>query len=66
MATPLTHVSSRGARYAFMKKTLTMWMKAKKTIRFADHEWMERISHPNGTVVMRNSTDSNASSAEGR
>ena len=49
-----------------MKKTLTRWRKAKKTIRFADHEWIERISHPNGTVVMMNSTDSKASSADGR
>ena len=34
---------------------------AKKTIRFADQEWIERISQPNGTTVMMNSTDSNAS-----
>ena len=41
-------------------------LNAKKTIRFADHEWMERISQPKGTVVMMNSTDSKAPSAEGR
>src|ERR1051325_458597 len=66
IATPLIHVSSRGARYDFMKKTVTMCRKAKKTIRFADQECTDRISHPNGTVVMMNSTDSNASSADGR
>ena len=41
-------------------------MKAKKTIRLADQEWIDRISQPNGTVVMMNSMDSNASAAEGR
>ncbi len=51
---PLTHVSSRGFRYAFMKKTLNMWMKTMKIIRLADQLWMERISHPNLTCVMMN------------
>ena len=45
---------------------MTRCEKAKKTIRFADQEWIERTSQPKGTVVMMNSTDSKASPDEGR
>ena len=62
---PLIQVSSRGGRYALRKNTVARWEKAKNTIRLADQEWIERISQPNGTVVMMNSTDSNASPADG-
>ena len=62
----MIQVSSRGGRYAFVKYTEARWRNAKKIIRFADQEWIERISQPNDTVVMMNSTDSNASAAEGR
>ena len=41
-----------------MKKTENRWMNAVATIRFADQEWIERISQPNGTFVMMNFTDS--------
>jgi hypothetical protein len=40
-------------------------MNAAPTIKFADHEWMERISHPKGTRVMMNCTLSYASVALG-
>ena len=49
-----------------MKNTVTRWAAAKKIIRLADQEWMDRISQPNGTVVMMKLTDSKASPAEGR
>ena len=33
-------------------------MNAVAIIRLADQEWIERISQPNGTLVMMNCTDS--------
>jgi hypothetical protein len=34
--TPLSHVSSRGRRYACRNTTLNMWMNAVRIMRFAD------------------------------
>jgi hypothetical protein len=64
--TPVIHVISRGARYAFRSITLIMCTNAMKIMRFAPQEWMERISQPNSTSAMRNCTDSYAPSALGR
>ncbi len=49
---PLSHVSSRGLRYDFRKKTLNMCANAVRIIRFALQEWIERISQPKRTCVM--------------
>src|SRR5664280_2342895 len=43
-----------------------MWANADRIIRFADHEWTERTSQPNGTRVTMNWTLSNAASAVAR
>ena len=57
---------SRGGRYAFSSSTLKRCTKSVKIMRFADQEWMERMSQPNCTSAIRNCTDSYASSALGR
>ncbi len=56
--TPESQVSSRGGRYAFRSHTLKRCTKTVKIIRFAAHEWIERMSHPNSTSAIRNWTDS--------
>jgi hypothetical protein len=43
-----------------------MWMKAHRMSRLADQLWMERMSHPNYTRVMRKRTLSKASATVGR
>ena len=43
-----------------------MWAKAVKIIRFADQEWIDRISQPNRTCVIMYCTLSKASLAPGR
>ncbi len=53
---PVSHVSSRGGRYAFKKYTLNMCTNTAKTMRLADHECSERMSQPKGTRVMMNWT----------
>jgi hypothetical protein len=40
------------------KSTEKRWTKAVAIMRFADHEWIERMSQPNGTCVTMNWTDS--------
>jgi hypothetical protein len=43
-----------------------MWIMAAPTMRFALHEWIERMSQPNETWVMMKRTLSYASSALAR
>jgi len=49
-----------------MRNTENMCRNAARTIRFADQEWIDRTSQPNGTWVMTNWTLANAASAVGR
>ena len=43
-----------------------MWTKTTPTKRFAPHEWIERMSQPNGTSAIMYWTLSNASVELGR
>jgi hypothetical protein len=44
--TPDIQTTSRGLLYAFMRKTLNIWINRHATRRFEDHEWIDRISQP--------------------
>ncbi len=48
-----------------MKKTVTMWRTAERTMRLADQLWMDRMSQPKDTSVTMKRTLSNAASAVG-
>ena len=50
-STPVSQLSSRGALYAPVKKTRSMWMKTSRTMPPADQRWIERIHQPNCTRV---------------
>src|SRR5215510_7968191 len=65
-AKPLSQVRSRGGLYALRNRTEKRWTKAAAIIRFADQEWIDRISQPNSTWVTMNWTDSYASCDDGR
>ena len=43
---PVSQPTSRGLRYAFMKKTENMWTRTEKMKRLAHQEWAERMSQP--------------------